>query len=432
MYMSGTADDHAIRDYLYSLKHQGAKYGIDRMRLLVDALGHPERTFPIIHIAGTNGKGSTCALLEALYRANGYTTGLYSSPHLIHLGERVQVNRECLAATDITAYTRQLRPIAQALGANNPDDHPSFFEFMTAMALLRFAEAKVDIAFVETGLGGRLDATNIVDPELSIITSVSLDHMEQLGETIEQICVEKAGIIKPGKPVLIGQLGAEAEAVVRRIAQQKGCPVYALRERFTQTDALPKTNLAGVFQRWNAATAVHATEILNERFPMTTSITPVLQTIDWPGRWDTIQLGDKTLILDATHNPEGANMLNENLQAMIAQTQQKPIIIVGTLGEFRARSVLKVASRYARELHLVMPDQSRATPTDILASSLPAENTAPVYHRQLNDLFPAVGVCRPGQAGDHIVVTGSLYLIGEVLEQLRGTGPGDGRLQDKP
>lgn len=432
MYMPGPADDHATRAYLYSLKNKGAHYGIDRMWRLADALGHPQHRFPIIHVAGTNGKGSTCAILEALYRANGYTTGLYTSPHLVHLGERVQVNRKALSASDISAYTVQLRPIAHALGANDPDAHPTFFEFMTAMALLRFADAKVDIALVETGLGGRLDATNIVDPELSIITSVSLDHMEQLGDTIEQICTEKAGIIKAGKPVLIGQLSAAAEAVVRRIAQEKACPVYTLRERFSSTEALPQTNLAGSFQRWNAGTAVYATEILKQHFPITVPIAPVLQTIDWPGRWDSIQLGDKTLILDATHNPEGANMLDENLQVLIARTQRKPIIIVGILGEFRARNLLQVVSRYARELHLVMPNQSRATPTDVLASYVPAETRAPVYQRQLKDMFPAVGVCRPGRSGDYIVVTGSLYLIGEVLEQLRGTEAGDGHLQDRP
>ncbi len=147
------------------------------------------------------------------------------------------------------------------------------------MALLRFAEAQVDLAFIETGLGGRLDATNVVDPELSIITSVSLDHIEQLGDTIEQISSEKAGIIKPGKPVLIGKLPAEAEALVRKVAQQNGCPVTSVCERFPDVDALPETNLAGSCQRWNAATAVAATEILSDRFPIQPALTAAaLQT----------------------------------------------------------------------------------------------------------------------------------------------------------
>jgi dihydrofolate synthase/folylpolyglutamate synthase len=432
--MSAPADYNATRDYLYSLKQKGAKYGIDRMRLFVDALGHPERAFPIIHVAGTNGKGSTCSMMEAIYRANGYKTGLYSSPHLVRQGERVQVNREILEEADIVAYTNQLKPIAERIGADDPDDHPSFFEFMTAMALLRFAEAKVDLAFLETGLGGRLDATNVVDPELSIITSISLDHIEYLGDTIEQITGEKAGIIKSGKPVLIGKLPAEAEAIVRKVAKELGCAVTSVRERFPDVNALPETNLAGSFQRWNAATAVTATEILSERFPIdTTRTAPALQSIEWPGRWETIQLADKTLILDASHNPEGSEMLDENLQKLVEQTGKKPLIVAGTLGEFRARSLMAVISRHARELHLLAPDQSRATPTDVLEACIPKANTAPVYHRQLEDIFPAVGVCTLGEPGDTIVVTGSLYLIGEVLERLTCATPvQQGRLQDTP
>jgi dihydrofolate synthase / folylpolyglutamate synthase len=432
--MSAPADYNATRDYLYSLKCKGAKYGIDRMRLLVEALGHPERAFPVIHVAGTNGKGSTCSMLEAIYRANGYKTGLYSSPHLVRQGERVQVNREILDEADIVSYTKYLKPIAERIGADDPDDHPSFFEFMTAMAFLRFAEARVDLAFLETGLGGRLDATNIVDPELTIITSISLDHIEQLGDTIEQIAWEKAGIIKPGKPVLIGKLSAAAEAIVRQVAQDKGCAVTSVRERFPDVGTLPETNLAGFCQRWNAATAVAATEIISQRFPIKPALTAAaLKTIDWPGRWQTIQLADKTLILDASHNPEGSEMLDENLQKLIEQTQQKPLIVAGTLGEFRARSLMLVVSRHARELHLLAPDQSRATPTDVLATCIPKANTAPVHHQQIEDIFPAVGICTLGKSGDTIVVTGSLYLIGEVLERLTCETPvQQGKLQDTP
>lgn len=432
--MSGTADYIATRDYLYSLKHKGAKYGIDRMRLLMDELGHPERTFPCIHVAGTNGKGSVCSMMEAIYRANGYKTGLYTSPHLVRQGERVQVNREILDESAIVDYTAALKPVADRLGANNEDDHPSFFEFMTAMAFLRFSTARVDLAFLETGLGGRLDATNVVEPELSIITSVSLDHIEQLGDNLAQIASEKAGIIKPGKPVLIGKLPTEAEAVVRQVAVEKSCQVYSVRERFPDFGGLPTTNLDGSFQRWNAGAAVYACEILNERFPIDTRLTAgALRAIYWPGRWETIPLADRTLILDASHNPEGAAMLDENLTALIARNGLKPIIVAGTLGEFRARSLMEVASRHASELHLIAPHQSRATPTDVLETCIPPSNRAPVHHRRLEEIFPAVGICALGGPGDTIVVTGSLYLIGEVLERLTYETPvNQGKLQDTP
>ena len=250
-----------MHDYLYALKNRGSKYGIERMRLLVDALGHPERAFPVIHVAGTNGKGSVCAMLEALYRGNGYKTGLFTSPHLVHLGERVQVNRKSLTNQEIVRYTEQLRPVAAKLGKDDPDLHPTFFEFVTAMAFLRFAAERVDIACIETGLGGRLDASNVVEPELSIITTISFDHTEMLGDTLAAIAGEKAGIIKPGKPVLMGRLPAEAETVVRRVAAERGCQLHVLTERFPEASALPCTNLEGDFQRWNAGLAVYATEI---------------------------------------------------------------------------------------------------------------------------------------------------------------------------
>jgi dihydrofolate synthase / folylpolyglutamate synthase len=427
-------DYERIRDYLYSLKHQGSKYGIDRMRLLVQQLGQPQQKFPCIHVAGTNGKGSTCSMLEAIYRANGYKTGLYSSPHLIRQGERVQVNRQILNESEIVAYTERLRPIADELAAVDNENHPSFFEFMTAMAFLRFAEVKVDIALIETGLGGRLDATNVVEPELSIITSISLDHVEQLGNSLTAIASEKAGIIKPGKPVIIGRLPAEAEAVIRQVAAERGCRVHSVVEHYPELPQLPQTNLAGSFQRWNAAAAELASELLSKRFPVDPSkCSNALQSVQWPGRWQLLKLlqPKRTLILDATHNPEGAVYLAENLKKLVEQSGQKPIIIAGTLGEERGRKLMQTIAPYATELHLLAPQQSRATATEFLADCLPPERDFTVQHAELQDLFPAVGQCTVGAAGDTILVTGSIYLIGEVLERLSYTTPlRQGMLQD--
>lgn len=419
------------RDYLYSLRNQGSKYGIDRMRVFVEALGHPERKFPSIHVAGTNGKGSTCAMLEALYRSNGYKTGFFNSPHLVHQGERVQVNREILSNADICNYTEQLRPHAEALGKNDPDEHPSFFEFMVAMAFLRFAEEQVDIALLETGLGGRLDATNVVDPELCIITSISLDHTELLGDTIAEIAGEKAGIIKEGKPILIGKLTPEAETVIRAIAHSRNAPLYSIVERFPDESQLPQTNLEGSFQRWNAAVAIYATEILAEQIPIAS--TDALKHVEWAGRWQRIELADRTLILDASHNPEGAVMLEENLGKLIQRTGRKPIIVAGTLGEARGRSLMQAIAPHAQELHLVEPKQPRATPSEFLERCLPEPRAFTVTHQQLADIIPAPSTCTLGNPGDTIVITGSLYLIGEALERLTSDAPKElGSLQDLP
>jgi dihydrofolate synthase/folylpolyglutamate synthase len=182
--IGSTASYGAVQDYLFSLKARGLKFGIDRMRLLAEALGHPERAAPCIHVAGTNGKGSVSAMLDAIFRAAGWRTGLYTSPHLVRLGERVQVNRRMLSEEEILAWTRELRVVAARVAeAGGDDDHASFFEFMTAMAFLQFARERCDLNIVEVGLGGRLDATNIVDPVVSVITSIGLDHCEMLGKS---------------------------------------------------------------------------------------------------------------------------------------------------------------------------------------------------------------------------------------------------------
>ena len=411
-----------ILDYLYALKNRGSKYGIERMRLLLEALGHPERMFPVIHVAGTNGKGSVCAMLEAVYRDNGYKVGLFSSPHLVHLGERAQVDRQILSEAEIVRYTEQLSSIAGELGRRDPDLHPAFFEFITSMAFLRFAELPVDIACIETGLGGRLDATNVVDPELSIITTISLDHCDLLGDTIAAIADEKAGIIKKGKPVLMGKLPLEADAVVRRVAKELGCKLYAITDRFPDETGLPQTNLAGGFQRWNAAIATYAIEILADRFPVRS--TQALEQVEWAGRWQTLELDGRKLILDATHNPEGVAVLKQNLSSL----SEQPIIIAGTLGEDRAQSLMEVVAQYARELYLVTPKQDRATPTLFLKSCLDRD----AVETDLSALFPKAGCCAVGEPGDFIVVTGSIYLVGEVMERIQGVRSNDGgRLQDK-
>ncbi len=411
-----------ILDYLYALKNRGSKYGIERMRLLLEALGHPERMFPVIHVAGTNGKGSVCAMLEAVYRDNGYKVGLFSSPHLVHLGERAQVDRQILSEAEIVRYTEQLSSIAGELGRRDPDLHPAFFEFITSMAFLRFAELPVDIACIETGLGGRLDATNVVDPELSIITTISLDHCDLLGDTLAAIAGEKAGIIKKGKPVLMGKLPLEADAVVRRVTKELGCKLYAITDRFPDETGLPQTNLAGGFQRWNAAIATYAIEILADRFPVRS--TQALEQVEWAGRWQTLELDGRKLILDATHNPEGVAVLKQNLSSL----SEQPIIIAGTLGEDRAQSLMEVVAQYARELYLVTPKQDRATPTSFLKSCLGRD----AVETNLSALFPKAGCCAVGEPGDSIVVTGSIYLVGEVMERIQGVRSNDGgRLQDK-
>jgi dihydrofolate synthase / folylpolyglutamate synthase len=427
-------DYAAVRQYLYGLKYHGAKYGIDRMRLLSERLGFPERSFPIVHVAGTNGKGSVSAMVETILRRAGYRTGLYTSPHLVRQGERVQVDRRILSEDEIVAYTRELQPIAAELGARDPDDHPSFFEFMTAMAFLRFAREKVDVAVIEVGLGGRLDATNVIDPAVSVVTEIGHDHMEILGDTLEKIAFEKAGIIKPGRPVVMGRLYPEAEAVIRRVAGERSCEVDSVEEVFgSDLSGHPMTNLEGSYQRLNAATATLVVRRLRPRFEVTEdTVRAALLEVDWPGRWQHFRLPDREMIFDASHNPEGAECLEENLARLVHTTGRRPDIVLGVLGAARAAAIVPTAARYARSLHfVVVPHQQRACSLDELTSFVPRDFTGVVRRATVDELFPGEHRCAVGAPGGTIVVTGSIYLLGEVMDRLLHAVPvGQGTLQD--
>lgn len=427
------SDYAAVQDYLFSLKARGLKFGIDRMRGFAAALGHPEAAVPAIHVAGTNGKGSVSAMLEAILRASGRRTGLYTSPHLVRLGERVQVDRRQLTPDEIVAYTAELRPVAEQVSRASPEDHPSFFEFMTAMAFLQFTRRKCDVAVIEVGMGGRLDATNIVTPEVAVITSIGLDHCEFLGDTLAKIAAEKAGIIKPGRPVVIGRLPAEAETVIRTIAAERGAKVFSVRERFSDDlTRCPQTNLAGDYQRWNAATALLVSETLPGHLRLDTAVAlPALRQVDWAGRWQELAMGDRRVILDASHNAEGAGVLDASLSRLKAQTGRPPVVVTGILGQARAQALLPVLARHAREIHLVVPQQERACSQATLSEILRPIFTNEVRPGSVGGIFPGPGRCTLGEPGDTIVVTGSIYLIGEVLARLEPErGSGEGRLQD--
>ncbi len=427
-------DDYlAVQDYLFGLKARGIKYGIDRMRMLVAEIGHPERAVPIIHVAGTNGKGSTSALLDAIFHAAGWRTGLYTSPHLVKLGERVQVDRRILTEAEIVAYTRELKPAAERIAGTSPDDHPSFFEFMTAMAFLQFARRQCDVGIIEVGLGGRLDATNVVTPEIAVITSIGLDHCEFLGERIEQIAAEKAGIIKPGRPVVMGRVPPAAEAVIRARAAEVGAPLYSVREVFGEDlAAYPETNLEGDYQRWNAATATLVARCLPTRWRLTPeAIERGLRHADWPGRWQRTTLGGRTLVLDASHNPEGAEVLASNLRHLVDETGREPVVITGVLGVARAQPLIEVICRFAKEIHFVVPNQARACTYEQLEALVPPTFRGAVHRATVEGVFPDPRTCTVGGADDLLLVTGSIYLLGEVMARIQPErGEIESRLQD--
>lgn len=415
------AEYAAAVDYLFAQKAHGPKFGIDRMAVLSALLFHPERSVPCIHIAGTNGKGSVAAMVDAILHAAGWKTGLMTSPHLVRLGERVQVDRHLLTEAEIVAYVRELRPLAEQLGARDPGDHPSFFELVTAMGFLDFARKECDVSVIEVGLGGRLDATNVVMPEVSVITSIAMDHCEILGGQIEQIATEKAGIIKPGRPVVLGRVPRAAEWRIRAIAAQRGSPLVSVAEHFgDDLEQYPHTNLEGDYQRWNAATATLVARTLGPRWRIREEvIAKGLAHVDWPGRWQRVQLGGRLTILDASHNPEGAQVLESNLAHLVAETGRPPIVITGVLGTVRARPLLETIARHAGRIHLVVPQQPRACTQEELEALIPAGFRGGVVRDSVANLFPSADRCTAGGPDDVVVVTGSIYLLGEVMSRLQ-------------
>jgi dihydrofolate synthase/folylpolyglutamate synthase len=415
----------AVATRLFGRKAEGSRFGIDRMRLLAAALGHPERAVPCLHVAGTNGKGSVSAMLDAILRAAGWRTGLYTSPHLVHLGERVQVDRHPLTEDEIIAYGAELEPVAARLGATDSGDTPAFFELMTAMAFLQFSRKACDVSVIEVGLGGRLDATSVVTPEVAVITSIAMDHCEILGDSLGQIAAEKAGIIKPGRPLVVGRVPREAEAVIARIAAERGAPVRWVRQVYgDDLAAYPRTSLEGDYQRWNAATATLAAEALDARWRLSPGVVHAgLAAVDWPGRWQRVRAGGRLVILDSSHNPEGAAVLSSNLARLVAETGRRPVVITGILGSVRARPLLAAIAEHAAEIVLVPPDQPRACTVEELRELIPAAFSGPVRAGRVDTLFPEGGACDAGPPDGVVVVTGSLYLLGEVLTRFR---PADG------
>lgn len=394
------------------------------MTAIASLLGNPQLSFPVIHVAGTNGKGSVCSMLDAIYRANGYRVGLFSSPHLVELGERIRVDGTNLSMLEIEGFVDELRPLIEKMEAGKPGLYPTFFEFMTAMAFLKFREAGVDLAVVETGMGGRLDSTNVVDPELSLITTISRDHCSILGNEIELIAEEKAGIVKTGKPVLTGWLEPVANQVVERIARGRGSPFETLAHSSSRSAELPKTNLFGEYQRRNAALAKRAVEILSERFPVDgKKVGSGLQQVSLQGRWQVLP-GKPMIILDACHNEEGAEALRSNLLALGKTVE----VWFGSLGEDRAREVLHAVLPFSCSFKFFRPNQPRACSPQTLVEMIPDTFEGAISTGETDRIEEYLERADKDRI---ILMTGSIYLLGEILSSVKNLKKNQGtELQD--
>jgi dihydrofolate synthase/folylpolyglutamate synthase len=392
--------------FLYGLQMFGANFGLENTLKLATLAGNPQEKLSFIHVAGTNGKGSTCAMLESIYRTVGLRVGLFTSPHLVSFRERIQVNRQLIPENELVRLVEEIQPLLKQFPADN---YLTLFEVVTVMALKFFAEQKCDLVIWETGLGGRLDATNIITPLASVITNIAFDHQQWLGNTLEKIAAEKAGIIKPGIPVVTATDEPSALAVIEQIAREKNAPLKIV-DRFAGALAPP---LLGEHQKLNAALALATVEVLQKQIPVTKEkIREGLAKANWPGRLQLIEKPDgRKFLLDGAHNVDGVKALRKFLVSFSAKN---PALVLGILQDKNWREICEVLAPLARKIFLVPVCSERTASPDKLAEVCRAINPAAEIfaEKSLADaLEKTVGE-------KFIVVTGSLYLVGEALELL--------------
>jgi dihydrofolate synthase / folylpolyglutamate synthase len=391
--------------FLYALGNEikTAKLGLDRIRLVLAALDNPQDSFRSIHVAGTNGKGSTCSMIEAGLRTAGIRTGLFTSPHLIEPTERIAVDGMPVTPRQ---FERAFDVVHKAAGELDLDSHPTYFETVTAMGFWLFREMRVETAVVEVGLGGRLDATNILNPALTVITPIDFDHESYLGGTIEAIATEKAGILKAGVPAIFARQRPEAKAVLDHRAGELGILVRRTEEfevrdlhvtaRGSEFSGL-KCPLAGEHQIENAVTAALALQSLG--------VSPKgIEHAIWPGRLEQIS-PNPDIILDGAHNPAGARALARYLERFYAG--RKIWMIYGAMRDKAVDEIAGVLFPLASELVLTAPDNARALRPEALRELAGRGSIAP-------DISTAIELVRAEiSEEDVVIITGSLFLVGE-------------------
>ncbi len=422
-------------DYLLGLEYFGLKLGLDNITAIVEAMGHPERAFRTAHIAGTNGKGSVAAMIAAALQAAGHRAARYTSPHLVRFNERFVVEGEPVGDAEIESALADVRGVVDGLIADGRlAAQPTFFEATTAVAFELFRRRGVDVAAIEVGLGGRLDATNVVSPLVTAITSIALDHREHLGPTLRDIAREKAGIIKPGVPVVLGDIEPGARAEIEQVAAGRGAPVVAAIEG-VRVDASPPyppgqtirlrtpvrdygtltLALAGEHQVHNAIVAVRALELLaaaGVEVPAP-AVAAGLAAVSWPGRLDVRRLADgREALLDAAHNPEGAAALAAYLHV---RPGDPPALVFGATEDKDATGMLACLLPLVRACVTTRASNRRSADPERLAAVV--RRVAPGMSVQVV-LDPAGALDAAWRIANTIVVAGSIFLLGDVLPGL--------------
>ncbi|MEC4818177.1 MAG: folylpolyglutamate synthase/dihydrofolate synthase family protein [Scytonema sp. PMC 1069.18] len=419
-----------INSLLQPFQHFGIHLGLERITKLLENLGNPHHQVPMIHVAGTNGKGSVCAYLSSILTEAGYCTGRYTSPHLVDWTERICLNEQLIPGELLYQLLQQVQA-----AISEDEESPTQFEVITAAAWLYFAQQKVDIAVVEVGLGGRLDATNVcANPLITIITSISREHWQQLGSTITEIAGEKAGILKPGCPVVIGLLPPDAQEVVRSRSLKLGCPViipqparqiapgWAEYETIQNLESIKyPLPLQGQIQLANSALALAAIEILQQQ-NWEISKEAIVQGIAktrWLGRMQWTTWNNHKLLLDGAHNPAAAKILRDYVDSLENSVRGSRLTwVMGMLSTKDHEEIFKALLRPNDRLYLVpVPDHSSAKPVELAKL---AQNICPElgFCTTYPDLSSALTAAFSSSEDNLVVLCGSLYLVGNFLGKL--------------
>jgi dihydrofolate synthase/folylpolyglutamate synthase len=408
---------------IYNLRGGMIDLRLDRMYQALALFGHPENRFPSIHIAGTNGKGSTAAMLHCILSRAGYRTALYTSPHLVSFTERIRIDDDQITQEDVVAIADEIW--RKTTAASVP---LTFFEFNTVMAFIYFSRRQADVAVVEVGLGGRLDATNVITPMVAAITTISKDHEAYLGPDESSIAREKAGIIKPAIPVVIGKVSENVSELLRTIAGERQSPAYSLGADFSfslKDDRLfdyrgikrhfsnLELALRGRHQRANAAVALAAIELVGARFPVQDGVVREgLEKVRWPGRFE-VMFEEPAVILDGAHNPEGVKALVDELHDV--RQGRKIRLLFATMVDKEWQLMLRALATVVDEVIFTRVEMERSADPQLLAEKF-AES---IPHRVISDSRAGLRtLLDEAHEQDVIVVAGSLYLLGEVRPML--------------
>ena len=414
-----------VLDWLLDLEVMGIKLGLANVRELLSRLGDPQRQFRSMHVAGTNGKGSVSAMTASILKAQGYRTALYTSPHMVDFRERVQVDGLPISRKQLCRLAKEVKGQVDDMCLAKPEACPTFFEATTALAFLHFAELGTELAVVEVGMGGRLDATNVIDPECTAITRIGLEHRRYLGDTLGKIAFEKAGIIKPGVPVVTTEHDSEALGVIRDRASELASPMRIVAEgvdfklldsslqgirllllRNGMKVSLP---LIGSYQASNAGLAFAMVECLRSRGIAVSdeAVRRGLETVTWPGRMELVRRRPDVL-LDATHTPQGAETVAEDLRRL---AKGRIILVMGVLDDKDLEGVVSPFARISDLGIAVAPLTTRAFSAETVCQAMRQHmGKAVAAGSVVEGLCMALEMAGPE---DTVIVTGSIYTLGE-------------------